>query len=435
MEQKEMIQSVLDEIETLLTASFSVEELAEQSGYSTVQFCRLFRSFVGVTPMAYIRQRRLLYAVYDMHNGLSGVQAALKYGYDSYAGFYKSFRRTFGCSPSAFSCYHVAKPYPVNLMQEEYKMIAKTKLRAILQNWNLQDADIVDCFYETTGQRRENTYLVDKDAYFYVTNRQSVVQNMVRLHQACGADTQQLPNMIQTRDGNRFVRDGELYFYLVKRTNGAPVSAKELLRQPKLAFDVGRKMAMMHREMQSLSDNDVCKTDLFQSSIQLCPLLQTLGLMNQRELADFQIRCAALQNKLPQQWIHRNLNPSNLLFREQQVIGFLDFSLMEYNFRLFDLCYCATAVLSEFFPLDANEASAWLSFLKQLLDGYASIGTLTAQEWQAVPDMILVIQLVCIHHFSRLEKYRSLTERNIAMTAWLLHDALPRFFSDFPLPA
>jgi serine/threonine protein kinase len=45
--------------------------------------------------------------------------------------------------------------------------------------------------------------------------------------------------------------------------------------------------------------------------------------------------------------IHRDPNPSNIMFENGEVTGFIDFVISERNVRLFDPCYCATGILSE----------------------------------------------------------------------------------------
>jgi len=54
-----------------------------------------------------------------------------------------------------------------------------------------------------------------------------------------------------------------------------------------------------------------------------------------------------LFDKLPKQLIHRDPNPSNILFDGGEVTGFIDFDLSHRNIRLLDPCYCATGILSE----------------------------------------------------------------------------------------
>ena len=90
MDTREMIQNAIDYIDDSITADFTVDDLCGIAGYSYVHFCRLFNLYVGVSPKVYITRRKLLYAVYEMINGETKVDIALKYGFNTYAGFYEN---------------------------------------------------------------------------------------------------------------------------------------------------------------------------------------------------------------------------------------------------------------------------------------------------------------------------------------------------------
>lgn len=133
MNAREMIQQSLDYIEDNLKAEIDANELCDVAGYSYVHYCRLFSHYVGLSPNEYITRRRLIHAVYDMSKGKTKVDTALSYGFDTYAGFYKAFKREFNCSPSEFiKFYKGEKPYKINILQEEHIMISKTKYKNCL---------------------------------------------------------------------------------------------------------------------------------------------------------------------------------------------------------------------------------------------------------------------------------------------------------------
>ena len=114
MDNRKTIQSILDYIENTLKTEINMAELCDMAGYSYVHFCRLFSFYVGLSPSEYITRRRLIYAVYDMSKGITKVDVALSYGFETYAGFYKAFKREFNCSPSEFiKSYKGEKPYRI----------------------------------------------------------------------------------------------------------------------------------------------------------------------------------------------------------------------------------------------------------------------------------------------------------------------------------
>ena len=111
-----------------------------------------------------------------------------------------------------------------------------------------------------------------------------------------------------------------------------------------------------------------------------------------------------LYPSLPRQIIHRDPNPGNIV-ADGTAIGFVDFDLSERNVRIFDVCYAATAVLSESFGRDDGK---WLEFLRDIIRGYDCIACLTEEERRAIPYVILANQLICVAWFEEQENYKDL---------------------------
>jgi len=102
LEENHIIQHVLDIIDNRITERITLQELAEESGYSTSHLNRLFSGVTGITLMAYAIRRKLQYALYDLSCGEKIIDIALKYGFETHAGFTKAFKKCFGYSPSLY---------------------------------------------------------------------------------------------------------------------------------------------------------------------------------------------------------------------------------------------------------------------------------------------------------------------------------------------
>ena len=96
MDNRTVIQQGLDYIEDNLQAEITAAELAEMAHISLFHYYRLFQQATGLPVMQYILRRRLLHGVYAIREGSSKTDAALRFGFDTYAGFYKAFCREFG---------------------------------------------------------------------------------------------------------------------------------------------------------------------------------------------------------------------------------------------------------------------------------------------------------------------------------------------------
>ena len=102
MENNNIIQRALDIIDGGITEPVTPQELAKKSGYSTVHFSRLFSRVTGTTLMAYITRRKLQFALFDVSCGEKIIDVAVKYGFETHAGFTKAFKKCFGYPPSIY---------------------------------------------------------------------------------------------------------------------------------------------------------------------------------------------------------------------------------------------------------------------------------------------------------------------------------------------
>ena len=96
MEDNHLIQHVLDNIDNRIMEKINPQELAKVSGYSTYHLHRVFSKVTGIPLMAYVTRRKLQYALYDLSCGERILDVALKYGFETHAGFTKAFKNVSG---------------------------------------------------------------------------------------------------------------------------------------------------------------------------------------------------------------------------------------------------------------------------------------------------------------------------------------------------
>ncbi|MES2038553.1 MAG: AraC family transcriptional regulator [Pseudomonadota bacterium] len=85
------------------TAILSLQDLAQQSGLSRFQLLRAFAKVTGMTPHAYILQRRLHHARRLIAAGTPLVQVAIDSGFADQSHLTRLFVRNFGMSPGAYA--------------------------------------------------------------------------------------------------------------------------------------------------------------------------------------------------------------------------------------------------------------------------------------------------------------------------------------------
>ena len=412
MDNRETLQNAINYIDANITAEFTVEDLCNIAGYSYAHFCRLFNLYVGVSPKEYITRRKLLYAVYEINNGKTKVDIALKYGFNTYAGFYKAFKREFNCSPSEFIKSYIGyKPHKINIMQEEHIMVSRTKIQKLLYHWNLQDNDVKTIVNENTGKQNENAYYIGNDYVIKFSANLAVIKK-----------TMVFSDVVKLTNGNDYLQDGDLYFIIIKRIKGKQLKCEDVFADVNIAYIIGVNIANLHNTLNEFDSADYKKADIYNDCLSTIISIKELANLDNEFIDDYKNTFGKFINELPTQLIHRDINPSNMLFYNGEFKGFIDFDLTEVNIRLFDICYCATAILSECYSNPIIDKRNWIDILNNLIEGYNSINELNEAEKQAIPYVIYSIQIICISCFNQYDKYDELTKTNIRMLHWIMEN-------------
>ena len=415
MDNRALIQRSLDYIEENLQADITAQELAKLAHLSLFHYYRLFRQATGLPVMQYILRRRLLHGVYAISKGSTRIDAALRFGFDTYPGFYRAFCREFGSTPSDFLQSSRAKrPCRIDLQKEEHMTVTHKKVAQILQNWGLSEENITDIYYEGTGNKNENACYVGGDFVLKYTANLGKLKKHIEVSKALESIGLLAAVPVKTAGSQEYIQDGEIYFYLTRCLPGKQMVSRRFGDGD--ARFVGEIIGQLHLALRKIEDC-VSDADLL-STVRDWALPRAKAAMNlpERFCAEYLNTFSALYPQLPRQIIHRDPNPGNIICTEDRW-GFIDFELSERNVRIYDPCYAATAVLSETFG--ANNDS-WLGICRDILWGYDSVAKLTEAERKAIPYVILANQFVCVAWFSEQDKYEELYKTNRHMTAWLI---------------
>jgi len=94
--------TALDYIEEHLTEEFSQEDIAAKCFCSLSSLQKTWKICTHMSIKEYVSKRRVTMAGRDMLSGMSVLDAALKYGYNSHEVFTRAFSKVWGISPSGF---------------------------------------------------------------------------------------------------------------------------------------------------------------------------------------------------------------------------------------------------------------------------------------------------------------------------------------------
>lgn len=423
MQNANIIRTSIAYIEQNLKTDITAEELARMAGYSVWHYQRMFAQVVGVPLAAYINRRRLDCALAEIGAKRKAVDAAMEYGFDSYAGFYKAFLRMYGCSPKKYlSLYGTHQS-----ILEVLSMFTETELRKILKNWDIpQDLPINDVKIVDGTKTANNIWQVGEEYVLRTEDRVSLLRD-VRVAKAIAAHGFSAAVPVPTITGGDITEDQDS-FVLIRKPKGEPLSKSERfgINCWDFGFKYGQSIARLHNALASVEedikpfDQDLFShvTEWVLPKVQKQNIQWDMGIPN-TFFEDYIHDFGKLFEKLPKQLIHCDPNPCNILFFEGNVSGFTDFKLSERNVRLWDPCYCATGILSEQHDVE-NAYDKFLVILKAILYGYDSVVSLTAEEKQAVYYIICSIQMICVAYFESVNEYKDLAKINREMLLYII---------------
>ncbi|MEG1481353.1 MAG: phosphotransferase [Clostridium sp.] len=124
-----------------------------------------------------------------------------------------------------------------------------------------------------------------------------------------------------------------------------------------------------------------------------------------------------LYYKLPRQAIHRDMHGENIIFKDEKIVGYIDFDLSQINARIYDICYLCTGSLSTIFN-DIDKRDNWIGFAENVIKGYDSISNLTDEERHSIKYMFYLIELIMVAYFSQ-NNCSDIANMNIKMINWI----------------
>ncbi|MBQ2954709.1 MAG: helix-turn-helix domain-containing protein [Clostridia bacterium] len=412
------MQRIIDLIEATLDAEISPEELAERAGYSLWHFLHLFREATGMPLNRWRMRRRLAHAIWHVSAGMRVTDAALRWGFGTHSGFYRAFRREYGCTPAEFIRRHrVRRPSPPRL-KEEMCMLTREGFREALTHWNL-DLPLTPVTYPHSGEICEHVMLAGADHVLRLCSDDHACRMAAAVADALAGRGLPAAQAIPLPDGALCLPVAGGCVMLQRRLPGEPLRTPDLLAAPvESGLTIGRALAGLHLALADLPEEPLVDALDMGGHLLDWAYPRAKDFLPPRFPADFGEKVAQL-GQLPQAVIHRDPNPSNLIGTPAG-IGFVDFALSVQSCRIFDPCYMATAVLSESYGRDNLPwEKAWPAFARAVLEGYDEVSPLTQAEWHAAPMLMLGNELLALAAFADSSRYREVFETNRNMLAWM----------------
>ncbi|MGE7881820.1 phosphotransferase enzyme family protein [Bacillus sp. NPDC094077] len=220
--------------------------------------------------------------------------------------------------------------------------------------------------------------------------------------------------VIKTRNNERYVLYKEKYYCLYEYISGNVIEIKDTDKLNRLASTIGEAISNLHQTLNLVDNsNELIERDLYKVVYEWAmPILEKKKHVHRDVIQKMdQIHTVFKETVqvLPKQIIHRDMHLSNVIFKDDELEGFIDFELLESNVRVFDLCYCCTSILSELYS-DETLKGKWLHIVSKVFEGYYKQNILMREELKSIWYVMLSIQVIFITYFVQLPDLLKLNE-------------------------
>ena len=269
----------------------------------------------------------------------------------------------------------------------------------IKQNWTLGNIKSVEKVDSFSGKVKKITK--DDGQIYFLKEKEDIdkcqLENRLLIH----LDKNKLPVAvpIKTTTDELGLVQGEKVYCIYPSIIGESFEDHYGEEGHKEARLLGNSIGLLHKALKNYDPDGYRKMDLVYNVLEWANQIINknkkyfdLGLFNNVKTY-FKRSFVPIYDKLPQQLIHRDIHPQNMLFDNYKLSGIIDFDSIVYGVRIFDPCYCGTSILVGGFD-DEEKREKWLDIFKSIIDGYHQQVVLTEAEVKSIIHVLMTIQII-----------------------------------------
>ena len=270
-------------------------------------------------------------------------------------------------------------------------------MQDILLHWSISGVNIspIDTVHQSSW---------DIDGKYILKHNKNAedLKRSIKLFELLSVSGIPIAGYIKTIEGKYATPDG-LYCLMLK----LPGSHIDFDYEPQMIVEFGKELAKLHIALLKIESQIECNDNDY---INEWHSYIKLGLINiPDEIIDFmETRFFDIYRKLLKQLIHRDVHSQNVLFENGKLTGWLDFDLNCHNARIFDIAYLLGGLLCNKTE-NPDKIMLWEACYHDFIDSYDKVNPLYDYEKQAIPLMILAIELLFVSFWNNNgnEEYRN----------------------------
>jgi len=285
----------------------------------------------------------------------------------------------------------------------------------ILLKWSIEEEFLVR---EVTSSKIVKQVIVNNSKTYYLKRKESIdeIERELYLHTTLKKYNVPTSVPLLNIDNLYYTCHNENIYCLYEELQGSHVTDFLNFEQ---VYLIGEALARLHiglencnTKMFSIKNMDI-KKQLIEWAIPECKKLdEKIEDIEEYLNSNFFPNL----NSLSKQIIHRDTHPQNILFDNKKLSGFLDFDISTVGFRIFDLCYCSTAILMSDYS-NQKLKNEWFNIFKHLSKGYISKIKLSSVEVKSLFPILISIQLIFIAFFK--DKNEDIARINLEGLYWI----------------
>jgi len=291
-------------------------------------------------------------------------------------------------------CYHLSvKSIRRIILSQKRKMEpVTTVMKEILKEWNLEHPPV---------QIYHSAWSINDKYVLKEYNDQNTLKRNLEMLKILNKTGIPVPEIVPLPGGEEyFVQNGKMYMLTTKLKGKNIVNVKHC--NETWFFNFGTILARLH-----IAFRECEKTISYWNN----SLLEEMNGWVSRNLKQFRpvyldqneakkavSELSQVYHELPKQLIHRDVHLGNFLFDNQNFSGYIDFDLSQSNIRIFDVCYFLLGILLE----EDNkrvEAKRWYIIVRQVMEGYHSLMSLSHIEKKSIACVMKNIELLFTAYF------------------------------------
>lgn len=287
------------------------------------------------------------------------------------------------------------------------------ELDKILSNWNIFNVPVRK-IYTSAWQVGDNYILKTGNNFNWLNSNISILN-------ALSEENMPVAEIIKTINGLDYIIEDNYYFFLSKRIEGEHITDIYSEDYKKIGHLIGQVIGKLHSAFRKCQEIICCHDNNFCDEVSGWILQAFRDKKISKVPWDILNECVSLLNsiykELPRQLIHRDIHLGNMLFKNGELTGYIDFDLSQINARIFDLCYMSLSILIGNTD-DNKKTTKWLEILNSIVAGYSTINPLTDREKKVIPIMMTAIEMLFVAFFTNNNDERNAEEAE-TMLIWL----------------